>query len=157
MPKKAKKLPNVINQALDSTDLIIHLGDWQNIELYHELQQIAPVEGIAGNVDDQKVIQLLGFKKIISYEGIEIGLTHGHLGKGRSTEDRALRTFESISLDIILFGHSHIPVHKNVNGVVLFNPGSPTDKRRQTHYSFGIIEVCDGKYQINHVFFQSKE
>ncbi|MFD1735367.1 YfcE family phosphodiesterase [Bacillus salitolerans] len=157
MPNKSKKLPGKLNFELEHADLIIHLGDWQTAELYYELNRYAPVEGVAGNVDNDEIVRILGFEKIISLNGINIGLTHGHLGKGRSTPIRALNTFKYQNVNIILFGHSHIPINETANGITLFNPGSPTDKRRQSHFSYGILNISHHNFSIHHRFFTSNE
>ncbi|HKG18673.1 MAG TPA: metallophosphoesterase family protein, partial [Candidatus Limnocylindrales bacterium] len=72
----------------------------------------------------------------------KIGLTHGDLGTGGTTPQRAAATFAPDEVDIVLFGHSHIPlVQRLADGRWLMNPGSPTDKRRQPRYSWGVIDI----------------
>ncbi|MRX71593.1 YfcE family phosphodiesterase [Bacillus lacus] len=139
MPRMAKQFPAILREHLHTADLIIHAGDFQTMEVVRELQKYAKIAGVAGNVDSSEVAEALGDKKIIECEGYRIGIVHGH-GKGRTTEERVLNSFEGEDLDCIIFGHSHIPVNKMVNKTLLFNPGSPTDKRRQNQYSFGVLE-----------------
>jgi putative phosphoesterase len=62
-------------------------------------------------------------------------------GSGGKTPDRAMKCFEKDDVDCIIFGHSHIPFCEYINGILMFNPGSPTDKRRNELYSFGILEL----------------
>jgi uncharacterized protein len=155
MPKKSKELPEVLLNEMNGCDLIIHAGDWQSIELYHELKEYAPVEGVYGNTDNDELRTILKEKILLEIKGYKIGVVHGH-GKGKTTEKRSIEAFENGEVDAIIFGHSHIPVKKIHNGVILFNPGSPTDKRRQPNYSFGILEIT-GELIFNHVFFDSKE
>ncbi|MBM6618177.1 metallophosphoesterase family protein [Bacillus suaedaesalsae] len=152
MPKKAKQLPRILIEHLMKSDYIFHLGDWQTVDLYNELKSYATIIGVAGNVDNNEIVELLGYHKIIEIKGYTFGLVHGHQGKGRTTEERALNTFPNKNVDVILFGHSHIPVLKKVNNSILFNPGSPTDKRRQSHFSFGIIEINE-TIILQHIFF----
>ena len=154
MPRMAKSLPPRLKEELRTADLILHAGDWQTKEVYEELKAYAPVDGVCGNVDGQDLIEQFGLTKIISLEGYRIGLIHGH-GKKGTTEQRALDAFSGSEVDLIIFGHSHIPVHKEINGKILFNPGSPTDKRRQSHYSFGIIRI-DENLSVEHVFYSDK-
>ena len=154
MPRMAKSLPSRLKEELSTADLILHAGDWQTKEVYEELKAYAPVDGVCGNVDGQDLIEQFGLKKIISLEGYRIGLIHGH-GKKGTTEQRALDAFSGTEVDLIIFGHSHIPVHKEINGTILFNPGSPTDKRHQSQYSFGIIRV-DKNLSVEHVFYSDK-
>jgi uncharacterized protein len=151
MPKRAKTLPEFLVAYLKTADLIIHAGDLQTNDIYQQLLKYAPVEGVIGNVDEEELVTILPFKKIIEINGVRIGITHGH-GKGKTTEKRVLSVFEGENVDIIIFGHSHIPLKKEVDGKILFNPGSPTDKRKQARYSFGRIQLGEN-FTIEHIFF----
>jgi putative phosphoesterase len=155
MPRKAKGLPLELVRSLEKADQILHLGDWQTLEVYNELNIYAPVEDVAGNVDGEDIIERFGYKKTLTFKGYTFGIIHGHQGKGRTTEDRAVNAFAKEDIDVILFGHSHIPLLKKEDSYVLFNPGSPTDKRRQRMYSFGIIEISD-RLNIQHIFYLDK-
>lgn len=142
LPKRKKGLPTRLLEQLKDADLIIHAGDWTTIDVYKALQSYARVEGVYGNVDGQEIIELLSFKKIVEVCGIKIGITHGH-GKGKTTEKRAIEAFKGEKVDCIIFGHSHIPVNRFEGEILIFNPGSPTEKRRQKQYSFGVITISD--------------
>lgn len=155
MPKKSKQLPGVLLNEMNFCDLIIHAGDWQSIELYEELKKRAPVEGVYGNTDNDEMRAILKKKILLEIKGFKIGVVHGH-GKEKTTEKRSIEAFSDEGVNAIIFGHSHIPVKKLHNEVILFNPGSPTDKRRMPNYSFGILEITD-ELIFNHVFFDSKE
>ncbi|MDF0725683.1 metallophosphoesterase [Cytobacillus sp. S13-E01] len=156
MPKRAKELPIALIDGLKSVDLIIHAGDWQMLDVYKELVALAPVVGVAGNVDAVEVIEQFGYKKVLKIDDFKIGLVHGH-GKGRTTEQRVLNEFKEQTLNCIIFGHSHIPVNKTINDILLFNPGSPTDKRRQKQYSYGLISVNGGELTAQHIFYSDKQ
>ncbi|WP_272495647.1 metallophosphoesterase family protein [Bacillus pinisoli] len=156
MPKKSKVLPVPLVSALSQADHILHLGDWQSVDLYETLKGFAPVDGVAGNGDPSELIEQFGFCKVVSFQGFRFGLVHGHLGKGKSTEERATRAFLTNSVDVILFGHSHIPINKKKDGIHLFNPGSPTDKRRQPFFSYGVIEIKES-LSIRHEYFSKDE
>lgn len=155
MPRMAKSLPSRLTEELGTSDQIIHTGDWQTIDVVAKLKNFAPVDGVYGNADPQEVREMFGREKRFSFNDIRIALIHGD-GKGKTTPLRALETFKDERPDMILFGHSHIPYHHEHDGIVLFNPGSPTDKRRQPQFSFGILEIEDGGYALRHVFFDSK-
>lgn len=155
MPKKSKQLPDILLNELLSCELIIHAGDWQSVELYYELKQYAPVEGVYGNTDSDEICSILKKRVLLKIEGFKIGVAHGH-GMGKTTEKRSIEAFDKENVDAIIFGHSHIPIKKLHNGIILFNPGSPTDKRRQPNYSFGTLEISD-EMTFNHVYFDSKE
>lgn len=154
MPKKAKTLPSKLIEGLGNVDLIIHGGDWTSLDIYDELKAFAPVIGVRGNVDPPD----LPFeeKLVIEKNGYKIGVVHGHMGKKKTTPERALESFLDQSLDLIIFGHSHIP-YKHIHGdTILFNPGSPTDKRVQPQFSFGKITIGD-KLDVTHCYFDSKD
>lgn len=159
MPRKAKALPPALLKAFRRVDMIIHLGDWTSMDVLDQLALLAPVEGVAGNNDPAEIARRFGYHKVITVGGgtVRIGLTHGFLPEGRGTaKDKALRTFAAQPLDAILFGHSHQPLLEWKDGILLFNPGSPTDKRRQPRYSFGILEWTESGLKAKHHFFDSK-
>lgn len=155
MPRMAKKLPRRLREELDGTDLILHAGDWQTMDVVDVLSSYAPVKGVSGNVDGEEIQNLFLEKLIFELPNLRVGLTHGH-GRGKTTEIRVMDTFKDEPVDLIIYGHSHIPTKKKVGDLMLFNPGSPTDKRRQTYYSFGLLEFIDGEWQLEHVFFEDK-
>lgn len=86
---------------------------------------------------------------------MKIGVVHGD-GIRKTTEQRARDSFEGENVDIIVFGHSHQPLMRETDGVTLFNPGSPTDKRREPQYSFGLLEIGD-TWELKHVFFDKED
>src|SRR5690606_6961692 len=143
MPRSAKSLPVPVVKALGSADHILHAGDWTTPAVADMLAQYAPLDGVAGNNDGPGLVKRFGHKKLLELGGIRVGIVHGHGTQG-TTESRAADAFRNEQVDIILFGHSHIPLYKKRNGVWLFNPGSPTDKRRQSSYSFGVWTIRDG-------------
>jgi uncharacterized protein len=154
LPKRKKGLPARLLEELKDVELIIHAGDWQTIDVYHELQSYGRVEGVFGNVDGEEITGLLPSKKIVEAGGFRIGITHGH-GKGKTTEKRAIAAFEGERVDCIIFGHSHIPVKRYEGEILIFNPGSPTDKRRQKQYTFGVFSISD-KLEANHIYFDEE-
>lgn len=154
IPKRAKTLPSKLVQDLKDADLIIHTGDWQSIEVYKELSTYAKVEGVYGNVDESDIKEIFGGKICLDLNGYKIGVVHGH-GEKSTTERRALAAFKGEAVDCILFGHSHIPVKNVVNNVLLFNPGSATDKRRQASFSYGVMRI-EGEISVEHVFYEDK-
>ncbi|WP_078546594.1 metallophosphoesterase family protein [Litchfieldia alkalitelluris] len=151
IPKRGTSIPTTVLEGLRGVELIIHVGDWQDMSVYQQLTQIAPVEGVAGNVDDEEIKQKFGKRKVLSLNGFEIGVVHGD-GKGKTTLKRVTESFSGQPLDLILFGHSHIPYHQKHNGVIYFNPGSPTDKRRQQQFSYGILSL-EKKIRAELIFF----
>lgn len=119
-------------------------------------EALAPLEAVAGNNDPAPLHARFGRKKILEFGGVRIGMVHGHNGTGRSTLARAQNTFAADAVHAILFGHSHVPYCRWHRGVLLFNPGSPTDKRRQPNYSYGILRICETGIAPELVFYSDK-
>ena len=158
MTRMSIALPQALTEEFRKVDLILHLGDWVDMEIYEQLAMLAPVEGIAGNNDGQEIIQRFGERKIIELDGLRIGMVHGHTPySGKGTDGNALKAFSDEQVDCILFGHSHQPLMRNEKGILLFNPGSPTDKRRENLYSFGLMDIENGQISARHVFYDSKK
>ncbi|GGB55240.1 metallophosphoesterase family protein [Fictibacillus barbaricus] len=154
MPKKGTLIPEAIIAILKSgVDVILHAGDWTKEFVYEELLKYAPVHGVKGNVDTDIWSKELPEKVILQLEEVKIAIVHGHLGKGRSTPERAFRACEKDEVDLIVFGHSHIPFHEKKGNKVLFNPGSPTDKRRQKQFSFGVAIIDRSAVTLKHHYF----
>ena len=153
IPNRARQLPPVLFDLFDGVDLILHAGDVVETRVLTELTAIAPVEAVAGNMDPFDLQQTLKEQKILELAGFRIGMIHGHGGSNRlKTPQRALDAFVDDDVDCVVFGHSHQPYLKRINGILLFNPGSPTDRRREPRYSCGILTL--GKtIEAEHLYF----
>ncbi len=151
IPKRAKELPQIVLETFKDVDHIIHAGDIICLDVLSQLEALAPVTAVAGNVDPPEIKDLLGEKKTLPLGGFRIGVIHGHGSRG-STASRALAGFQNEAADCIVFGHSHIPYCRYHGPVLMFNPGSPTDKRRNSHFSFGIIEL-GATLKAKHIYF----
>lgn len=139
MPSRAHVLPKPVLALLPTADLVIHLGDFTDPSLLHFLAGEAPVAGVYGNNDPPELRMQLPLTQEVAVSGRRLRLLHGHVG-GR-TALAAARVAEGA--DAVLFGHSHQPHHSWENGRLLFNPGSPTDRRWARHASFGLLEIDD--------------
>ncbi len=135
----AKLLPRIIFELFDGVDMILHAGDILIDEVIIELEAIAPVYAVAGNNDGYDMLDKYGTRKIINANGKRIGLTHG-TGKGR-TYLNAYSEFYGDNVDCIVYGHSHKPHNEIIDGILFFNPGSPTSRRFEPRYSLGILNV----------------
>lgn len=122
---------------LEKLDLIIHLGDFCNVKAYKDLQKIAPIIAVHGNMDEPELKSLLPEKKKIEIHGYNLGLIHGW-GPPKNMEKRVVTAFSNV--DIVLFGHSHVPLAQTIDDVLVFNPGSPTLNRDGTG-SYGVLEL----------------
>lgn len=146
IPRRAKVIPQKVLDGFKGVNLIIHAGDMLEDYIKYELEQIAPFEGVAGNNDGSHIRDMLGDKKILDIEGVKIGITHGAgVGSGfKGALKGAREVFKNDKVDCVVFGHSHVPFNQLMDGVLYFNPGSPTDKRTQEFYSFGMLYIENG-------------
>ena len=156
MPRFGKGLPAALRKGLAGVDVIVHCGDIVEAQALEWFAELAPVEAVAGNNDPAALVRRLGRKKILEFGEVRIGVTHGHDGIGRSTLARAQNTFAHDGVQAILFGHSHVPYCRRHEGVLCFNPGSPTDKRRQPEYSYGIIRITATGLEPELCFYTDK-
>ena len=122
--------------ALSTVDLIIHAGDFTDVQLLKELKGLRTVKAVQGNMDSRELKVMLPAKEIVEIENKRIGITHGSGGPG-GIEERVRKVFESDRIDIIVYGHSHQSQNKVLEDVLLFNPGKATD-------SFGILTINGG-------------
>ena len=154
IPRRGKEIPKAVWDGLQGVDLIIHCGDIAAGYVLDELREIAPVEAVYGNMDPADLKQQLPKTQVVKVGDYTVGIVHGD---GRwKTIDNAFNAFPFTRLDCIVFGHSHIPVITEREGILMFNPGSPTDKRTQEQFSFGLLHV--GKeLSAEIVYFSSKE
>jgi putative phosphoesterase len=137
-------------------DHIIHAGDIKSVNVIDTLKKIAPVTAVSGNLDSPELNNHLRKKEILSFHKYHIGVVHGDGQKGK-TVARAINCFQSDTVDCIIFGHSHNPLIQYYGDTLLFNPGSPTLKRRNPYYSFGIIEIDNKTIRPCIVYFNSSE
>lgn len=159
MPRMAKALPRALVAGLQKhrVDAIVHCGDIVSEGILPLFESIAPLEAVAGNNDPGALVRRFGRKKILEYGPVRIGLVHGDGAKsGFKTPDHAYRQFEGSCVQAVLFGHSHIPYRAIRSGVLLFNPGSPTDKRMNPRYSYGIVRISGASIEARHHYFWSK-
>ncbi|SCY57307.1 metallophosphoesterase family protein [Alkaliphilus peptidifermentans] len=153
IPSRAKLIPIQVLRGFEKVDLIIHAGDICEESVLEQLRAIAPVKAVVGNIDGIELQNKLPKKLIINQKGFKIGIIHGDGGKRGSTLERALEAFKDDNVNCIIFGHSHL-AHISLKGsILLFNPGSPTDRRRSKYFSYGILEIKDS-IKANIVYFK---
>lgn len=144
LPSRFPFLPSIIIEKLKGVDLIIHAGDWEDIFFLPDLQKIAEVIGVHGNMDNFEVKRVLPEKKLITVEKIKIGITHGS-GAPWGIKERVKKLFEGDNVNVIVFGHTHKATIEWEEGILFFNPGSPTDKFFTDKNTFGYIYVDGDK------------
>ena len=136
IPNRAKEIPEKVIELFSDAALILHAGDIVDKSVIEKLETIAKVEVVKGNMDKPDVP--FPVKKVLNVEAIKIGLIHG-FGPPFGIRNRIRKEFDEI--DIIVYGHSHKPYNKTENGVLFFNPGTPTDKIFAIYNSVGILEI----------------
>jgi uncharacterized protein len=138
IPRRAKTLPEGLTPYLDRADLILHVGDLMDPALLDELAAYAPVEAVRGNLD------LPGLPETLELEfgGVRVAMIHDS-GPRRGRRARARRRFPDAR--VVVFGHSHIPLLEDEAGLMLLNPGSPTDRRRQPRHTFALLRAEEGE------------
>lgn len=132
-----KNLKKIIDEHFSDVDLIFHAGDLIDLSVL-ELFGEKEVRAVCGNMDSQRVKQELPEQLLMDINGFKIGLIHGW--GGPSGMERKLLD-KLGKLDCIVFGHTHYPVNRTIDGVYFFNPGSAVDKRFAKSRSVGILEV----------------
>lgn len=143
IPQAAEELPAKIYDQLKSADLLLHAGDITSLVFLKNLQKLAKdIKAVYGNMDDLSLRKILPKKEVIKVNGFTIGLIHGW-GTPSGLIALAEKEFQEKKPDIIIFGHSHQPLCLNKNGILFFNPGSPTDKVFSETNSYGIISIND--------------
>jgi putative phosphoesterase len=133
---KLEHLPKKIIDAIATVDLIIHAGDFTDIQLLKELKRLREVKAVYGNMDSVELKIALPVKEIVEVGSKRVGITHGS-GSPSRIEQRVRAVFESDRVDVIVYGHSHQSQNKVIDGILLLNPGKATD-------SFGILTI-DGE------------
>ena len=136
------RLPPWLLAAAREVDIVVHAGDLCDLATLGALAETGPVYAVRGNRDEGF---MLPERLLVTCEDVTIGLVHGHLGPGKGTAERALRSFTPLP-DVVVFGHSHVPWNATgVAGQLLFNPGSPTERRQQPHRTMGVLELAVGQ------------
>lgn len=156
LPRFGRALPAPLVEALAAADRVLHVGDHTQPFVLDLLEGLAPTDAVAGNNDPPELHERLGVVRMVAVEEVVIGMTHGHLGPGRTTPDRAFRAFATCDEPprAIAFGHSHQPMVERRDGIWLLNPGSPTDRRRQPAFSFLRVEVDGSELRPELVTFR---
>ncbi len=140
LPQANAGAQRLLNGVFADVDAIIHAGDMVHPDLD---MAFAPHDfyAVRGNMDSSSA--LVPFKRVLNFAGVNIGLIHGW-GSGAAIESRALREFDTRNIDILIYGHSHYPTCRQERGLLLFNPGSATQRRRAPCHSVGLIYILTG-------------
>ncbi len=146
MPRGGRRLPQECVSRLRAADLIVHGGDLFEVEVLTELEVLGPpVAAVYGNVDSPELRERLPAELMLELDGAALAVGHD-AGPAKGRLARMRRRFPEA--DAVVFGHSHIPLHEERDGFQIFNPGSPTERRRAPHHTMGMAEVHNGRVRF---------
>jgi hypothetical protein len=141
-PRRWKSCPPAVAAQLRGADLILHAGDVCTAAVLDELAQYAPVTAVSGNNDGPDVTAWgAAATAALIPDGLRVAMIHDS-GPAAGRLPRLRARFPDA--DLVVFGHSHIPLDAAGGGLRIFNPGSPTDRRRQPHGTLGLLHVDGG-------------
>jgi putative phosphoesterase len=151
MPKGGRRLPQRAVELLGEADAVLHAGDFFALEILREVEGLCPgpVHAVHGNVDEGELRELLPETVEVELDGARIAMIH-NAGPAKGRLGRMRRRFPDA--DAVVFGHSHVPLHEEDGGFQIFNPGSPTERRRSPRHSIGLLRVDAGRPTFEHVW-----
>jgi len=150
MPKGKRRLPDECVERIGAAEAVIHAGDFSEVSVLSELEALCPVVfGVYGNVDEPALWQRLPETLAAEVGGHTVAVVHdagpkgGRLGRLRARFPEA---------EAVIFGHSHLPLHEAEDGFQIFNPGSPTERRRAPRPSMGLLHAEPSGLRFEHVW-----
>lgn len=149
LPRGSRRVPDVCAERMRGADLVLHAGDIATEEVLAAIEALGPpVVAVQGNVDSAALRRRLPVERIVEVAGARIAMLHD-AGPARGRIERLRARFPDA--DAVVFGHSHVPLHEASEEFQIFNPGSPTERRRQPRYTMGLARVEDGRVAFEHV------
>jgi putative phosphoesterase len=146
LPRGARRIPDGCLRRLRRSDLIVHAGDISEPQVLGGLEALGPpVHAVRGNVDVPALQERLPEEIELDLDGPRLAVVHD-AGPAKGRLARMRRRFPEA--DAVVFGHSHIPLHEEEDGFQIFNPGSPTERRRSPHHTMGVAEVAGGRLRF---------
>jgi putative phosphoesterase len=150
MPKGKRRLPEQCVEVIAAAEALIHSGDFSAVSVLEELEALCPVVlGVHGNVDEPLLRQRLPESLEVEIGGRTVAVIHDSgLKQGRLRRLRA----RFPDADAVVFGHSHLPLHEQEGGFQIFNPGSPTERRRAPRPSMGLLHPDPAGLRFEHLW-----
>ena len=148
LPRGARRLPEACVRRIAAADLLLHVGDFSTAAVLRELEAIGPsVMGVHGNVDSAELRRLLPAERVVEADGARIAMLHDAGPRAGRLSRMQARFGERAQA--LVFGHSHMPLHEQAeDGFQIFNPGSPTERRRAPRHTMGMARVEGGRLQF---------
>ena len=150
MPKGDRRLPPRCMELLREAEAVIHAGDLIGAAVLDELRELCPVvHAVHGNVDEPALRRSLPAELGVETGGGRVAVVHD-AGPAKGRLARMRRRFPDA--DAVVFGHSHLPLLEEEGGFQIFNPGSPTERRRAPRRSMGLLSVSGTRLRFEHVW-----
>ena len=137
-------IPKQLITDFQNVDLIIHAGDFSSLDDYKFFKNMKDVRAVYGNMDEPDLCRQLPVKELFQFGGVSIGVFHGQ-GPQSSVLAGVQKEFRNDKVDVVVFGHSHVPLNKKIDNVLYFNPGSPNDIVHAPYCSYGILTIKNEK------------
>jgi putative phosphoesterase len=139
VPERISKFPQKFLDKIRPQDVIFHAGDFVSWDAFKQLESLATLHAVRGNMDHSRVKSSLEKKKLVSLQGKKIGIYHGS-GSPMGLGEKVYREFGE-KPDVIIFGHSHIPYNQKKENTLLFNPGSLSGNTAGPSATYGVLTV----------------
>jgi uncharacterized protein len=150
MPRGGRQLPERCREVIAAADAVLHAGDFSTMAVLREIEAIGPpVHAVHGNVDEEALRRRLPEALELDLGGRSVAVVHD-AGPRRGRLERLRLRFPEA--DAAVFGHSHLPLHEERDGFQIFNPGSPTERRRAPRHSMGLLHVGRRGLRFEHVW-----
>jgi len=143
VPERREEIPREFLSQLKEEDIVLHAGDWTSGNTLKLLQQKAKVFGVWGNMDDGAIRKELPEKTIVEIQNFKIGITHGFGAPEGMVEKVQSKFLEKV--DMILFGHTHVPHSEEKDGILFYNPGSLSFNNDRRELTYAILEIKDNE------------
>jgi uncharacterized protein len=150
MPKGSRALPEACVEKIRAADALIHAGDFSAASVLADLRGLCPVVlAVHGNVDDAELRRELPEALEVEVGGRTVAVVHDS-GPRHGRLVRMRTRFPAA--DAVVFGHSHLPLHEEEGGFQVFNPGSPTERRRAPRPSMGLLHPTPAGLRFEHLW-----
>ncbi len=150
MPRGSRRLPERCVEAIGAAEAVVHAGDFFAVSALEQVRALCPVvHAVHGNVDEAQLQRSLPAVLEIELNGRIVAVTHD-AGPAKGRLARLRRRFPAASA--VVFGHSHLPLHEVDGDFQIFNPGSPTERRRAPRASMGLLEARESGLVFEHVW-----
>jgi putative phosphoesterase len=148
LPRGKRRLPDRCLELIRAADLLIHAGDISTAEALGQLRAVGPpVRAIHGNVDSPELRRELPEELVLTLEGVRLAVVHDP-GPAAGRAERLRIRFPDA--DAVVFGHTHLPQHERRGDFQIFNPGSPTERRRGPYRSMGSATIEGSGVEFRH-------